>query len=133
MVIRKFDWITDFNLINEWLNVRDLDPVDHPDLPEIGFVCEGVVPIAAAFIRRCEGDYAIFDSLISNPKLEGAIRNEAIDLLVDEIVKKAQDMGIKQLFAYSVDDRTLERAFRHGFVKLPHSIIAMRVDHRFPH
>jgi len=118
----KYDMIT----LNDWLEARGISHVPVEEMPELGFMSfkEGR-PVAAGFLRRCEGNYGIFDGLTTNPNVSGAIRHECIDAVVERIVLEAKKLGLKSIVALSVDDGTLMRAKRHGFLDLPHKAISL--------
>lgn len=125
IALKGFDKRTDVRFINEWLKERNLAEVNGQDLPHIGFIAFGAYgAIAAGFLRQCEGDIAILDSLVTNPGQKGELRHSAIDAIVDKISMVAKEMKLKSLVAYSVDASTLERSKKHGFVPLPLTVIS---------
>lgn len=96
------------------------------DLPEIGFLAfKDNKPIAAGFIRQCEGDYGLIDSFITNPTALPSHRDEALNLVTKQLVIKAKAMRLKMLTAYTTDENTRVRAEKHEFVKLPHSVMVL--------
>jgi hypothetical protein len=113
-------------IINEWLRKRKSPEVSLEELPAVGFVA-GYQDnwIAAGFLLQTENGHAIIDSLASNPDFDGHSRHVAIDLVVQAIISSAKTLGLTSLLAYTVDVGTLERALRHGFAKLPHTLIAL--------
>lgn len=116
----------EIELINDWLVKRDMPSLPVEDFPAIGFLAlDGVTPIAAAFIRRLEGGFAQYDGLITNPGATSELRDKANDLVTTEIIKTCKQLGIKALTAYSTDENTLIRAEKHGFRRLPHTMIAL--------
>ncbi len=117
-------------LIRLWLKNRKLDTALLEDLPELGFVAlRNHVPIAAAFIRKCEGRIAIFDSLITNPAITLFTRHCAIEKLIERTILVAKTLGYYRILALSVDEGTIRRAKLHGFVKLHSSAMSLSVDH----
>lgn len=126
-------WQTDtarhvFNLRNI-LTAREMSDDVIIDLPEIGFVAyHDLSMVAAGFIRRVEGQFALLDSLITNPRHEPPMRDAAIEMVVAALIEQANKEGIQALFAFSIDKNTLERAEqRHGFVRLPHAVIKLEL------
>lgn len=119
----------DLPTINVWLAARKAKKVEHSDMPEVGYVAyKNGDPIAAAFLRRCEGNIAILDSLCTDPMARGELRHEAIDLLVNKIIEQCAHMRIKSLFAFTVDAGILDRSQKHGFVKSDHIVISREVS-----
>lgn len=126
--IKKFFEYTDLPIINGWLGKHKHQLLRSYEIPNIGYVViYGQVPIAAAFLRQMEGRHALFDGLVSNPEADGKIRNIAIEMLVKKIIKSARSHRIKHIMAYSVDESTLKRSLRHGFVQLPHIAITLDI------
>lgn len=124
--IHKYKEERDLFHINKWLQMRHQPEVDPYDIPEIGFMAMFKDrPIAAGFLRQIEGDTGLFDSLVSHPVATAEFRHIALDMVVNSIITSARSRNIKQVLAYTVDKGTLERAFRHNFVKLPHTVIAL--------
>lgn len=82
-----------------------------------------VEDIAAASLLRCEAGFGIFDSLITNPAYSGTARHEALNILVDHIIKYSESIGIKQLMAFSKNADVIERAQSVGFKPVPLQIL----------
>jgi N-acetylglutamate synthase-like GNAT family acetyltransferase len=120
--IENFDKCKHLDITNGWLEARNLKPVD--DVPELGFIAfERGEPIACAFIRRVEGGYAQLDGLTTNPDFPGDQRSTAIDSIVEHLMNKAKQLGIKSIYAHSVDLHTLLRSSKHGFEVTPQVLI----------
>lgn len=124
--IHKYDEEQDLHHINKWLKDRKHPEQDAYDVPDIGYVaCFANRPIAAGFLKQMEGENSIFDGLCSNPLATSEFRNIALDMVVGAIITLAKSRGIKQIIGWSIDEGTLKRAYRHDFVKLPHTLIAL--------
>lgn len=119
--------VSDKGFVRKWLACHQMNLKVLEDLPEHGYIAFDDMdrPVAAGFIRRVEGNYALIDSLISNPEAPGVLRNEALDLITVQLIKTARELGFKQLIAFSRDVNTLKRAERHGFASLPDHVIAL--------
>lgn len=123
--VRNFDE-EHVEIINEWLKKRNSPQVDIEELPAVGFIAGYQEEwIAAGFLLQTENGHGIFDSLVSNPDFDGHARHVAIDLVAQAIISSAKTLSLTSLLAYTVDEGTLERALRHGFAKLPHTLIAL--------
>lgn len=117
-----------FSYIKSWLKERNLPQIEIGDLPKWGFICfANKEPTCAGFLRMCEGDYAILDSLITNPLAPSIHRHHCIDFLVEHLIKIAKMIGIKQIVAFSVDESTLERSKKHGFYQSGYTVIVKKV------
>lgn len=82
--------------------------------------------IAMGFLRLIEGGYAQIDTLVSNPDCSPELRHRGISLVVDELIKKAKDLGLKSIISYTKDLSTVIRAEAIGFQKaVDYSIIIL--------
>lgn len=114
----------DLEQINSWLVVRGQKPTLPDEMPDIGFMAEvGDNPIAAVFLRKCEGNFAILDGLITDPTIPGNIRHGAIDLLVEAAIYIATDLKFKNIFSFTIDESVLTRSGKHGFVKCKNVVV----------
>lgn len=114
------------NIIATWLKDRGMDSGMVADLPEIGYVAYMLhIPIAAGFLRKVEGNFALLDSLITDPVAPANVRDKAIDLVVNDLIGRAKIEKMSKLIAFSVDKNTILRSSKHGFVGLPHSVISL--------
>lgn len=119
---------SNLSFIQEWLKKRELPLIPTEDLPKIGFMATlENRPVAAAFLRRCEGNLALFDSLVTDPEAESTVRHAAIETLVKCVFDMARELKITRLIAFSTDSGTLERGQRHGFVKQPYTVISLNL------
>lgn len=127
--VREYDEAIDLKHINEWLQKRSHAELDPYNIPAVGFVSTYMKrPIAAGFLREAECDSAIFDGLVSNPQATKEFRHQALDLVIEAILSYAKAKDINQIWAWSIDASTLERAARHGFVKQPHTLVVLSLQ-----
>lgn len=121
-----FDKDRHTHILNCWLFMRKSYIPSPDEMPEYGVVAyDDATPVAMAFLRRMEGNYAQLDGLASNPEASSLQRHEAIDRVVKKIVKHAKQLEIRSLTAYSIDKGALTRALTHGFVHLPHAVMSL--------
>lgn len=112
-------------IIDTWLVAHGKSKLSD-GLPSIGFIAFlESEPVAASFLRYVEGGYCLFDGLVSNPSLPPFKRHLAIDAVVTALIKKAKDLNLTKILAYSLDEGTLKRSFGHGFKLLPHRLIVL--------
>lgn len=97
-----------------------------PKLGRLVFDEEGA--IAAAFLRKMEGNYYLLDGLIADPKSSGKRRYRALDLAVEAVIREAKRKKCSRILAYSEDTGTLKRSLRHGFYTLPDTLICLALD-----
>lgn len=80
-------------------------------VPDIGFIEPGV---AAGFLIQTNIPCAIIDLYISNPRVEKAIRDEALDRITQMLFQKAKSLGCKVVRCESQVNTIKERAVRNG-------------------
>ncbi len=112
-LIRQSDKVS----IGRWL--KKLNSEQQP-MPYNAFVVPGV---AAMGLRFIDEQYALIDSMVTNPHCSSSVRHKALDSLYNHIFKCIDSMGISSLIGFTVHGDALERAKRHGFKVLPHTVL----------
>jgi hypothetical protein len=124
MKLLRFGIHTDLGHLNDMLAKHSMPPVTRHSLPEMGYMAwHNGTPIGAVFLRRCEGETGIVDSLISNPDASPELRHVALDALINHIVEQASKHKVKFLLGYTRDESTLLRSIRLGFEKSPYQVV----------
>lgn len=91
------------------------------DMPEFGLIAiKGDTPIAAGFIRRVEGPYAILDSFITNPDTPSEFRDRALDLITEKLITIADYNNVTKLISFTTEKNIFIRSIKHGFASVPH-------------
>lgn len=127
MDVKALNFNDDLEHINSWLKHRGHPIAERDEMPEIGFVAwEGERRVAAVCLHRCEGNYAWINGLVTNPEISPIKRSNAIDLVVQKLIATAKELKIKGILGFSVDEGTLKRSEKHGFRKMPHTMILLR-------
>lgn len=103
--------------ISKWLKYRSIYKSSLvSELPALGYIAyEDELPVAAGFLRLCEGGFGMIDSLITDPTAPGELRNEALDKITHCILQYAKSNNINNIIAFSRDNNTLTRSLKHGF------------------
>lgn len=126
MVCIKYDNVQHNEHIKHWLELHGMSPSLADDVPKVGFIVSNEEQlVCAGFLRMCEGNYALLDSLISNPWQYPEARDKAIDLVVESLINEAKLLKLKKIVAHSKDLNTLVRSKKHGFIPLPHQLISL--------
>jgi hypothetical protein len=114
--------------IAHWLEQRGME-TNLSKLPENGIlVCHSDRPVAAGFIRKCEGNFAIFDSMVTNPQVHGSIRDESMDALFEGLIALAKDLNISKIIGFTIDENTLVRSQKFGFERTPYALMSIDMD-----
>lgn len=126
MKLEIFDPAKHIPTLHRWLDARGLDHSFTNSLPKIGFIgMDGKISIVAAFLRRVEPNFAMFDSLITNPAIEPRIRHTAIDYVSRHILNMCVPLGIAKVIAFTEDRHTKERGVKMGFKPLPAQLLVL--------
>lgn len=114
--------------IKRWLEQRNMiTTLD--SLPMHGvLVCSEDRPVAAGFIRKCEGNFAIFDSMVTNPQVLGSIRHEAMDEVFKGLISLAKDLKISKIIGFTIDENTLVRSQKFGFTRTDYALMALDLE-----
>jgi len=106
-----------------------IDTIVYKTLPKIGYIAyHNKMPIAAGFLRRVEPCYAQIDTLVSNAYCGSILRNEAITLIVDNLINDAKKLKLQGIICHTQDKGTLSRAESMGFHIVPQTIIALSLQ-----
>lgn len=120
-----YDNDTHLQFICKWLYLRESYIPARNEMPALGVVVYAdKMPIAAASLRRVEGNFGQVDGLVSNPEASPEQRHEALDLAISEVIKLAKGLKLNGLIAWTRDESTLLRSTRLGFVPQPHTVLA---------
>jgi hypothetical protein len=122
----RFDFNTHFEHYNAMRVKHNMVPASVSSIPALGFVVEcNFVPVAYAFVRLVEGGYGQLDGFIVNPDFHGEQRDKALNMVTDACESKAKAIGITHLYAFCETKPPIERALRHGYAKLSHTIMVL--------
>lgn len=111
-----------------WLVKREAYIVTPEEIPENGFIVfDNDIAIAAGFLRLVEGGYAQIDGLTTNPDANSKQRSVAIDLVINAAIKRAKDLKIKQLMAFTELKNLSQRTQDFGFIKPNHHILILKL------
>lgn len=104
--------------VKTWLKHRGHPEAYAETLPAIGFIVPGV---AAMFIRVCEGEVCIIDSMVTNPHAKSQTRNAALSSLYDWVLS----LNYKKFIGFSTDSGAISRAISRGFKPQPHTLLTL--------
>lgn len=115
------------DLLNSWLEAHGENSAHLEDLPVLGFMVYTPEdkPIAAGFLRRCEGQMGIFDSLVTDPSFSSRDRHEALKLLVPYILDIGRQIKMTRVIAFTRHPAIIERAKSNGFEQQAHALISV--------
>lgn len=107
----------DFQTLNRMLKGHNCMPVTDDELPRLGYIAHrNGLPVAIAFIRFAEGNIALAESLVTDPRASPALASDAIDLVIEKLSQVAKDLKIKYLIAWTLKKSIAKRiSKKHGF------------------
>lgn len=95
-----------------WLDQNwPIIPQDH--LPEFGFIVPG---IAAGFLYKTDSNFALLEFVIANPNSSKEDRANALDLVIENLILLAQELGFKSIFSSVTHPKLIDRYVNHGFI-----------------
>ena len=101
-----------FEEIKVWFDARGWAQVTQEILPEIGIWVPG---FAALFLYQTDSPLGWMEWAVTNPVADAIKRREALDLCIDECIRKAKEVGIKVLLSSLNHERLIERYKSKGF------------------
>lgn len=121
MEIRSYD-NTDFPELKNWFSLRGKEVIEEC-LPQFGFIAPG---IAAGFLMQTDCKVGILEPFISNPNTTKEQRDEAINIIMFNLINLAKLMEFKFIFGISTSESMIERSLKHGFHIQDKSTVVVR-------
>jgi hypothetical protein len=127
---QKFDFDKHTDYLLDWLEKRKIQIPNSIEVPKLGYLIrtKDSGPVVMGFLRVCEGNVGMIDSLVSNPDIEPAIRDRAMDFLILRLMAAAKRKKIYRVFGFSQDENTLLRASRLGFNTLSQRLVSITLS-----
>lgn len=113
MNIRKVDIQKDYEMLAKWWLHHGWGDVPAIILPKEGFI---VNEICAGFIYQTDSKIAWIEYIVSDPASEKEYRAQSLDILIDNLIKRAKELGFLVAFATLEHPALIERYKKHGFV-----------------
>lgn len=96
------------------------------DLPKVGFIAyDSATIMAFGFLRMLEGGYVMIDTMVSNGDLSSDIRHLALSKLVDRLILKSKELGLKAIISHTSDVGVINRAEAIGFKVINQTVISL--------
>lgn len=111
MELRQYMAI-DKEMINTWYYSRKQEYLPLEQLPKIGYI---VPNVAAGFLIQTDNTFCIFEPFITNPEIPKDIRSNALDIIIEELLKTAKQLNYKSVFGFSTSVPMINRGLKHGF------------------
>lgn len=112
MKVETFNNARDYFSVKEWWKDHGMEPIEPRYLGQ-GFIIPGY---CAIFVYSTGTPICFLENLISNKNTDPALRDEAIDILLTNVIQFLRMKRVEQITAVtklkSVLDRVLEK---HGF------------------
>lgn len=111
MTVRRYE-PEDFEQIREWGRQWGAEYVEE-QFPMTGFIIDG---IAAYFLYSTDSSACWLENMIMKRGIDEATKEEALGLLIDEIIKEAQFLGFTIAYATTGIISVVKRAKENGAV-----------------
>lgn len=95
-----------------WWNHHGWTPPEQNMLPEVGYIVDDV---CAGFLYKTDSKIAWLEFIISNPKSEKEQRDQALDLLIEQLYNRAKELGFQAIFTSASHQGLIERYKAHSF------------------
>lgn len=103
---------SDLKTLQNWYVLHDQSPESVYLLSDIGFIVDDY---AAAFLYTTNSNVCWIESYISNPNTDKNERKKALDMITDEILKKAKELNYKVIICFIENKSTYNRCLDYGF------------------
>lgn len=112
-----------YNLFCRWYEIRNFPKVPEDLLPPTGLVVsyDGAF-VAMGFLYRTDGGIASISHLATSPVAPGDIRNEALNLLINNLILIASGEKFKLVTIATNLKKLFSRLGEHGFTKTDESV-----------
>lgn len=103
---------SDYPVLSSWWEAHKWPAVPERCLPKTGLVVDG---LAAGFLYHTDSSIFWLEWLISNPASDKIERNQALTLLIENLLKAAREAGASFVFTSVQHAGLIERYKQHGF------------------
>lgn len=115
----RFEKEKHLDLLDDWMQKRDMKASDPSFLPPTGFVvCLDGLPICMGFQIRCDNRTAINTDLISDPDFNKRDRNEAVEFLRDILNRSAESAGFQFVTVFTSIPNHAVRLKKLGYTEI---------------
>ena len=122
MKVRKFDHMADYETLCMWWKQHEWLPVPVQCLPMTGFIVDG---LAAGFLYKTDSNIAWLEWVVANKESDKEERSKAIDLVVDELILRAKELGYTRIFTSTNNPKLEARYHKHGFGSFDKNVTQM--------
>jgi len=117
--IRQFDVAQDYEEICRWWDAHKWPCIPLDFLPDEGaggrILLSDGLPIIAVWIYKTNSRLGWMEWMVSNPDAPREIRRDAPDLIIEDAIKYAKELGLGVLFTSIRVPRLIERLTKAGF------------------
>lgn len=118
MIARKYE-PDDFDELAKWGAEWGAE-YREDQFPHIGFIVEGV---AAYFLYQTDSSVCWLENMIAKRGVSENVRTQALELLIDAILKEASELGFSVAYATTDNIPVAKRAKEHGATIRPGQLL----------
>lgn len=116
MQARLFDKKRDYEELYSWFEGWKMPPLPKEFLPEIGLIVGDVkTDYAVGFLYRTDSAFCWLEWITGNPKETSIKRNQALDILIKDIIDIAQAEGFKAIHMSLRHEKLIKKLESFGF------------------
>ena len=112
----------DFESVAKWQALHDQGPfkirLRREDFPQAGFIIED---LAAAFLMTTNSKTCFIEGFVSNPEAPIVKRARAVQLLIYDLILRAEKLGYHQVIAFTSKDSMIRELMNNDMVPSPES------------
>ena len=113
---RRWNLDTDYKYLVKWWKQYDFGKVPKECLPPDGIIIEDKKPICAGGIYFCDGTkFGFMEWIVVDKKIGLKTAHNALNLCIEEIIKMAEEKGVKLLYTVTAQEALQKRYVKyHG-------------------
>jgi hypothetical protein len=118
LVARLFDFKKDYAIIKDWWISHGSFPPKPEHLSTTGIVVEADKPVCAGWLYHTDSKICIFEFVVSDPKACKELRNDALNLLIEEAKRLSSERQYKLIYSSVKGVKYINRLKEAGFIEV---------------
>ena len=119
VVIRYFSYEKDYAMIAAWWEAHGSKMMKPQHLPRTGIIIDiNGQPVSAGFLYRTDSELCAFEFFVYDPNADKAVRNTALNALIDAAVSWAKDNGFSLVYLSTGIQKLTRRLQAKGFLQI---------------
>lgn len=115
MILRDIDLSKDYLQLCIWWSTQGWPCVQKDMLPTTGLIVEDY---CAGFIYSTDSSMCLLEWVIADKDTDKELRSQALDILLNGLVKKTEELGFKHIYTSTKHTKLIERYKQFNFEEL---------------